>query len=347
MSDMHINENFEEVVTNKKFLTFKQASTKAREIQDLCHDYSVQDVTVKNMHYSAEDNKLVFTNEAGTRSLNFTPHSLGQLCSRLGIPVKYITKCIESGNPYLAAENINDWLEDYHKDVFVRGYDESVRGILSSRYAVMDAPDVIDVFHDNLKGYEVRGITVTPERLHMRVTQKETMKVKGEDLFAGVTLDSSDVGRSTLTVRFFVYKQICTNGMCISESMGNIYVQRHVGLTKDEFNSELKEGVAKIPVLVDTVTSLIKTANKDKSVEYNKWNDAEQERFNSRIKALTRLSEKDIANVINLMYGNYAPTQWGLINAITEQAQNYTLERRLELENVAGSILLHPMHIAA
>lgn len=346
---MKINENFEEVTTNKRFLTFSQAQKQAAEIQAKCADYNVRDVTLRNMHYYADANLLKFTNEGGSYGFKLTPYSLGQLCNKLGIPVKYITKCIENGNPYLAADNINGWLDDYHKDLFVRAYNgDTVRGILSSRFAVMDAPDVIDVFHDNMKGYEVRGMFVSPERLHMRVTQKEMLKVKGEDLFAGVMLDSSDVGRSTLTVRFFVYKQVCSNGLCISEDMGQIYTQRHVGLTKDEFQEELKENVRRIPEVASEMMRVIKEAAKeDRAFDIDMMEEKQQDRFKSRIKALTRLSDNDIVDVLNLMGDSYSYSSWGLVNAITEHAQKFTLDRRLELETVAGSIILHPEAVAA
>ena len=47
------------------------------------------------------------------------------------------------------------------------------------------------------------------------------LPIDGEDLFAGITLDSSDVGRSGLYVRFFIYKQVCTNGLIIPKAAVN------------------------------------------------------------------------------------------------------------------------------
>ena len=36
----------------------------------------------------------------------------------------------------------------------------------------------------------------------------------------------------------------------------------------------------------------------------------------------------------------YDMSRWGLINGITELAQDFTLERRLELERMAGNLLV-------
>ena len=41
------------------------------------------------------------------------------------------------------------------------------------------------------------------------------------------------------------------------------------------------------------------------------------------------------------MYNNYSVSRWGFINAVTEVAQDYTLERRIELENAAGKLLFN------
>ena len=40
------------------------------------------------------------------------------------------------------------------------------------------------------------------------------------------------------------------------------------------------------------------------------------------------------------MKPKYEDNIWGLINSITEVAQDFTLERRLELERIAGNLLV-------
>jgi hypothetical protein len=43
--------------------------------------------------------------------------------------------------------------------------------------------------------------------------------------------------------------------------------------------------------------------------------------------------------VIVFMRQKYGTTHWGLVNSITDVAQQYSLERRLELEHIAGNLL--------
>ena len=73
--------------------------------------------------------------------------------------------------------------------------------------------------------------------------ENEMLNIDGEDLFAGITLDSSDVGRSGLSVRFFIWKQVCTNGLVISKSAANLFRQKHIGITHEDFATGLKEGL--------------------------------------------------------------------------------------------------------
>lgn len=42
---------------------------------------------------------------------------------------------------------------------------------------------------------------------------------------------------------------------------------------------------------------------------------------------------------MELMDNRYGKTKWGLVNSITEVAQDYTLDKREELEIAAGNIL--------
>ena len=53
------------------------------------------------------------------------------------------------------------------------------------------------------------------------------------------------------------------------------------------------------------------------------------------------MSDESTGKVIQLMQdGTYNRNRWGLINSITQVAQDFTLERRIELERIAGGMLL-------
>ena len=193
----------------------------------------------------------------------------------------------------------------------------------------------------NLDRYKVKGSFLNQERLHVRLVSREMLPVDGEDLFAGLFIDSSDVGRSILTVQFGIYKQVCTNGLIVSRAGGILFQQKHIGITAAEFQSGLAASLKNVDTLAEHASEWVSLARQKKAWGYNVDALSEQEmtEFLERIRSKTDLPEVGAKKVIDLMQTKYGGTNWGLINSITEVAQDYTLEKRLGLERVAGNLL--------
>jgi hypothetical protein len=332
-----------EILSQEK-TSFNDLVTKAQGIQSKCIDYNITNANDHNVRHDSSSLKFIYKPDNDElRSVGATPHALSQFCNKIGVPTRYMDKCIQSGRLELASDNINSWLEDYNKNLFIREYDNKMRGVLSDRYSVLDTPDILDsvlgnVIEDNQ--YKVKGYFLTPERFHARLIQREPMKVAGEDLFAGIQIDSSDVGRSILTAKFFIYKQVCTNGLVVSKGGGMLFQQKHVGITKDEFFNGFNNSMSSIPILIENAETVIGTALNEKTYESVFHNQKEMDNLVNSLKIKTKLSDEGVTKVIDTMESTYAPTKWGLINAITQVAQDYTLERRLELESIAGDLLM-------
>lgn len=285
---------------------------------------------------------------------DLTRYSLGQLCSKLGVPVKYIEKCLHEGREPLVAENLNDWLQDYNKDLLIRGYKDSVRGILSTKYSMCDTHEILDIVNSSLgrEQYTVKGAYLSPERFHMRLVSTETLPIEGEDLFAGITLDSSDVGRSTVSCNFFIYKQVCTNGLIIAKHKGELFNQRHIGITPDEFKEGFKKSLDIVPDLVADMVHIINNAKSTEDSLIGKLDLSDEEMVNMVIENNLKnnvaesishkwnLSKESSEQVLHLVVNKYGNSKWGLINSITEVAQKYTLETRIQLEKLAGEYLV-------
>lgn len=316
-------ENLERINTAA---TFESVMKKAEDIQSKCHDYKVKvdDIRMGN------DLKLRF----GDHELGLTNLAAGHLCGKLNVPSRYFSRLVESGNKFLAADNINCWLEGDKRTFFLREYAGEIRGVLSGSYSVYDAPEILatvaEVFDPS--NFKIKGSFINEERLHLRLVENKMLDIDGEDLFAGVTIDSSDVGRSGLRVRFFIWKQVCTNGLVIAKSAAKLFKQKHIGITHDDFAKGLKEGLETFYTLKDKITESIKETNKIPVSQ-------DIDDLIEEIKDKTKLSDKAAEKVIELMNVKYAPTKWGLINGITEVAQDFTLETRLQLEEIAGSML--------
>lgn len=330
--------------TPKLGISFDELYHKAQDIQSLCVDYNVSNVTDRNMRLHADNGRLIYCPDDGsTRSSEMSRYAMSQLCNKLGVPVRYLEKCFDAGLIDLAADNVNAWLQDYNKNLFIREHDDKIRGILSDRYMTLDTPNIMEVISSvvDSSDYSTKGYFMSPERFHARIVQNNMMNIAGEDLFAGIQIDSSDVGRSTLLVRFMIYKQVCTNGLCISRGSGVLFEQRHIGISLDEFHAEFKESMSRIPVLMQSATAFIEEARKpDDRYNVSRFTESQLRDFVDRMRLKTRLSEDSVSKVIDMMQEKYTPTLWGLVNSLTEVAQDFTLERRVELEKIAGDMLL-------
>lgn len=316
--------NMSEMINTSQ--SFENLLETATNIQERCRDFkvAVNDLRMTN------DLKLRFNNQ----EMPLSPLATGHLCGKLNIPSRYFNRLVESGNKFLAADNVNCWLDGDKRTFFLREYNDQIRGVLSGSYSVYDAPEILTTVKEvfDQENFILKGSFINEERLHLRLIENQMLNIDGEDLYAGITLDSSDVGRSGLNVRFFIWKRVCTNGLVIAKSNGRLFKQKHVGITHDDFATGLEEGLGKFYEIKEAITKSIKETSE---IPMNK----DIEELVEEIKEKTNLSDKAAEKVVELMEVKYAPTRWGLINGITEVAQDFTLETRIQLEEIAGSML--------
>ena len=301
---------------------FEKLLNDARTIQDKCEDVI------------AKANTLEMDDMLQLNGMKLSDYAVSGLCGKLKVPVTYYNRCAEN-NPRLAAENINNWLKIDRREFMLRKYEDKVRGTLSASYSKFDAPDILKTMDDalDMSKYKLKGSFINEERLHMRVIEKEMLPIEGEDLFAGFTLDSSDIGRSGLKVTFLIWKQVCTNGLVLPKSSGELFRQKHIGITSEEFGKNLIEGFESFE---EIKTKCIETIKETKKIPTGD----DIEKLAEEIKERTKLTDDVVEEAIGLMNTSYDMSKWGLINAITDVAQKYTLERRLQLEQIAGEMLV-------
>ena len=303
----------------------------------------VRKANTHNVRFNESAGLTFIAEDQEIRDFQMSRYALGQLGSKIGVPARYLEKCVASGRIDLAQDNVNSWLEDFNKDLFIREYNGGIRGVLSNKYSVCDSHEILEAVDDavDLSKYKVKGSFLNEERLHVRLIGKEMLPIDGEDLFAGLFLDSSDVGRNILTVKFGIYKQVCTNGLVIARAGGTLFEQKHIGITAEEFHDGLVKSLQNVDLLTDHAVEWVQRAKN----RYNHWSVETEhpediEEFVAYIRQQTNLSDDSAHKVISLMQTKYEDTRWGLINGITEVAQDFTLERRLELERIAGSMLV-------
>lgn len=337
--------------------------SKAEEIQSKCSDTLLKKVSLDTMAlYCSLYSQQVLTKYRNEKSEPvkekiFSDYAFSQFCAKMGVPAQYILKCMKVGYDELAEQNLNTWVDDYKGSLLLREYEDKVRGVLSARYSPFDTPQILDVLNKTTRGMnlKVKGYFMNEERFHARLIQSEPMKVSGEDLFGGIVIDSSDVGRSALSVNFFIYKQVCTNGLCVSRGSGNLFHQKHLNICTDDFKEELSASVKLIPDLVKEYEDIICETRRSNSIVtvgrtdlseiiMQNLDNAEErnkkvQELIDRLKAKTKLQDEGVEKVLRIANEKYSFNNWGIINAITEVAQDYTLEKRIELEKTAANML--------
>ena len=204
----------------------------------------------------------------GGAMLPLSDWALTQLSNHAGVPMSYVNKCLDTGKAALVVKNLNSWLQDQqHVDkrylVRVMASDTPyVRGILSNRYTRFDSDEILNIAQETLpvNDLEVCGHFVNEERVHIRLKEKELLPIDGEDLFGGIMIDTSDVGRCSIRISFFIYKQVCANGLCLARSGGLLFSQKHIGVSREEMEKEIREKLELLPAFREEMITLIKNA---------------------------------------------------------------------------------------
>lgn len=333
---------------SKDNVRFDDIMTKATEIELERQDFYVKDVAT-NLWMDESDGSLSFCYDTPegqeTENMKASSWALSQLSIKLGMPSGYAEKCIERGHADLAAENVNTWLTEQNgskrkksTDYLIRSYKEGIDGILSSSYTAFDTTKILDVIRKtiNVDDYHVVGSYVSNERMHLRLIRDELLNVDGEDLYPGIFIDSSDVGRTALHVSFGIWKKVCTNGLCISKAGGILYHQKHMGITPIDVETELVARVKTIPELIARSETIIKGAASEK---IDLRDEKVFEKMVNDIRRLSKVSEEDAKKVLELSKVRYGQTRWGIVNAMTEIAQNFELDERIRIENAAGRLI--------
>ena len=329
-------------------VSFRMLLDESLNIQALCSDYKITKANDTNVRLNELGNITYIEDEGEIRNSPISRFALGQICSKIGVPSQYIDKCVKTGRIELAQDNMTSWLSDYNGNLFIREYNNSIRGVLSQKFATCDTPEILEVLDDVVPSdYVIKGYYLSPERFHLRVMDRDFLPVDGEDLLSGFTINSSDVGRSQLAVNYILFKQVCSNGLCLPKGIGDLFTQKHIGISAELFREELKKSIEMIPSITMEMCSKIEYA-RNSGIAIKDFDN--QKEIESTIKMLRnnlKMSEEQATKVINLFEYRlkskdyrYENNNWGLINSITEVAKETTLERRIEIEKGAGSILV-------
>lgn len=312
--------------------TLSEIYNAVAEIQKDCADYMVSDMG-RNLCMT-DKGSIAFKGE----EFALSRWALFQLGIKTGVPGAYLEKCIDAGFSALAADNVNTWLRQKESGTaLIRTFKDTARGILSKRYTACDAPDIVEMIDQSIDAlyWKVRGHYISEERMHFRMVSGDTIDVNGMTLFPAIFFDSSDVGRCALNMRFGLYRSTCRNGI-ILPSIRMFYHQRHIGIDKTELFLEFNKNLGYLPEMMEEAENILRAAAL-KQIDLT--NTEEVEALIHELRVTAQLTEDDARDLLYFARDNYDDTRLGLANALSEMAQDKTLEKRLDLEKAAGKIL--------
>ena len=108
----------------------------------------------------------------------------------------------------------------------------------------------------------------------------------------------------------------------------------------------MKEGkIRKISEAISQVDTIKETVQKQIEESRKILNPFEYDVCLSKAKRELKLSEKSVEKLNDLVTTTYERTNWGFMNGITELAQNFSLETRMEMEGFAGDVLMQKRFI--
>lgn len=337
-------------------------------IQETARDFVVP---TESLEAKAVDGGLVLSFETDrSNEFNLNNWSGGQLASYTDIPKAYFDR-LSNENPALAASNINHGLEKQAQAAkaqgrrearLVRTLDNGVRGLLSSRYRILDAHDMLESVLPVMQKNEMQVTDgeITDRRLYIKALAPRVQAEvsKGDVVQYGLTISTSDVGAGSIRVEPLIFRLVCQNGLIMPSAIRKYHVGRNQA--EDDIRELLSD---KTREMSDTafwmqVRDVVEASMKPEFFQ--------REVDKLRLAANQKIENFDLPRVVELAMkstgitgenkknsilsalasGNEGAglTQWGLINSFTraayDEANSY--EESIELERAAGLILELP-----
>lgn len=312
---------------------------------------------------------LSFTNGSKHR-FNLNQWSASQLSGYTDIPKAYFDR-IQAENPTLLADNINHGLERLtavakrerkQESRLLRTLDGNVRGLLSSRYRILDAHDMLESVFPVLidKKMDVVSSELTERRLFLKALSpnlKADVK-PGDTVQYGLMISTSDVGAGSVRVEPLIYRLVCANGMIANTAIRKFHVGKNQA--EDDIRELLSDRTRELTDAAfwasvrDVVLASMKPENFEAQVDRLRVA-ANEEIKNFDLPRVVELSMKATGitgdakknSILHaLATGNQGAglTRWGLVNAFTAaaQADHVDYEGSVEMERAGGQILELP-----
>ena len=331
-------------VNTLKPIDFDEICDYSEEVAKNFKNFTVINEKNKPRFKIDEEFRVIYkTSKGDIRCADITDFAFTQLCTHLNLPASYVKKCFENGKEELALANFRAWSNDLEKNLVFKEYQGVIRGVVTESYKSFSNRRMCETLRNSVDfdRYMPIQANLQPERITVRFVERESTLIDGDKspIWNGFMIQNNDVGGGSLQINDFMYRQWCTNGCVTRLFDGVAFKQSHRGELAGEGKIVIFSQL--FQALYDLREAKVKLMNKsaEKKLEFEEYKN-----FMERVSANLRLSEKAESNLTDIIMRYYANngenlTEWNVINGITQFAQGYTLDKRLELESYAGKLL--------
>lgn len=285
-----------------------------------------------------------------------TKFAVNQMLDKMNIPVKYFKNLllVNDDSRQLALDTINSHIHSIApKKLLVRSINDTVHGILSSRYKRFDSFFLIQEFFKLCKanGLEPVDSFINENCFHYDFIYPDIIEVETKNsgiipLVLGITLKNSDFGFSKLEMNVKLFNVLCLNGMVGQKLISATHLGAEMSENIQYSNKTIRlDTEAKVSQIYDTIGNIRDGKLRDQMLE-KVLNLAstpinyvdELERLNS----LNRISKEDQTNLLNIFMSHKEsdgivgePSKWNMLQGLTAYGRDLTSYKKREFEEMA------------
>jgi len=280
-----------------------------------------------------KENVISLSTRSKLRNMTCTKRGQTSYLKLLEIPRNFFYKC----NQDLQRDIIREFHAKFaDRNVILRLINNEIRFVASERYKPFNDVDVIDSIGDLTNDVVVRDFFQNNDFFKLRLTLTDPIKPCEEKVFyPGVQVLNSETGLSSVRVDFFIYEEVCTNGMIVPFADLPSFKMKHSG---SPLGVSLEQSFSRIIGDLSELRSrseklLLKAQNTSGE---NLLNAFKQIKHDGKVIPLKRIEElaKNYQSSDKLM-------ALDLLSGYTEAVKNFNIDERLKHESFAGKLLKH------
>lgn len=280
-----------------------------------------------------EDTTDIYLKVDGVGTFELSPWAESQMCSKLGIPVKYFR--YSPGD--LKNIQLDYWIRSLFQDKdrwLLRCKGSTIRGVLSDRYRPFDNHQLLELWKGLSIAHKYRyEYSLSDLSFYMRALPRNgNGRHDGlGGLCAGVYIANSEVGRRGVSIHATVWRQVCSNGLIAPVSATALY-RRHIWLDADALANDFKQAVE------DALQASKKSI---KQLAAARDVSSSEEELMSELARIESTAFEDYHRTLALdaFRREREHNLFGVVNTLTELAQGLPPDDRFELEARAGRLL--------